>query len=98
MLSPPIAAHGESGRRIRHGRCRQCPSAGKAWDIGIFLTDLPRRAPLSPVSVELNPERRIALVSLPALGSRRLRRRVEKAVVGIVGRPTDGIGAAISRR
>ncbi|WP_055489186.1 hypothetical protein [Streptomyces sp. TP-A0356] len=57
---------------------------GMGWDIGIFITDLPRRARLYPVSVEVDTERRVALISLPALGSRRLRRRVRQAVVDIV--------------
>ncbi|MET8615676.1 hypothetical protein [Streptomyces misionensis] len=54
------------------------------WDIGVFLTDLPRRAEHNPVSTEVDSEHRIALISLPALGSRRLRRRVRQAVVGAV--------------
>ncbi|MFF0290406.1 hypothetical protein [Streptomyces sp. NPDC005262] len=54
------------------------------WDIGVFLTDLPRRAARNPVSTEVDPERRIALISLPALGSRRLPRRVRQAVVDVV--------------
>ncbi|MGV9563934.1 hypothetical protein [Streptomyces sp. NPDC003480] len=54
------------------------------WDIGVFLTDLPRRAERKPVSTEVDPEHRIALISLPALGSRRLPRRVRQAVVGAV--------------
>lgn len=54
------------------------------WDIGVLLTDLPRRAERNPVSAEVDPEHRTALISLPALGSRRLRRRVRQAVVGAV--------------
>ncbi|GHD80853.1 hypothetical protein GCM10010317_103340 [Streptomyces mirabilis] len=38
----------------------------------------------NPVSTEVEPEHRVALISLPALGSRRLRRRVRQAVVGVV--------------
>ncbi len=41
------------------------------WDIGVLLTDLPRRAERNPVSAEVDPEHRTALISLPALGSRR---------------------------
>ncbi|MFG2660126.1 hypothetical protein [Streptomyces sp. NPDC048425] len=58
--------------------------ADRDWDIGVFLTDLPRRAARNPVSTEVDPERRIALISLPALGSRRLPRRVRQTVVGVV--------------
>lgn len=52
------------------------------WDIGVFLTDLPSRMERNPVSTEVEPEHRVALISLPALGSRRLRRRVRQVVVG----------------
>ncbi|MFE9768205.1 hypothetical protein ACFYPC_27430 [Streptomyces sp. NPDC005808] len=58
------------------------------WDIGIFLTDLPRRAQLHPVSAEINTDRHMALISLPALGSRNLHSRVEQAVLGIVSQLT----------
>ncbi|MFK0263603.1 hypothetical protein ACIQU1_20010 [Streptomyces angustmyceticus] len=54
------------------------------WDIGVFLTDLPSRAERNPVSTEVDPEHRVALISLPALGSRRLRRRGRQAVIGVV--------------
>ncbi|MEV6781603.1 hypothetical protein [Streptomyces sp. NPDC051098] len=57
---------------------------GIEWDIAIFVTDLPRRAKLYPISVEVDREHRAAMISLPALGSRRLRRRVREAVVDIV--------------
>ncbi|MET7573165.1 hypothetical protein ABZT04_32435 [Streptomyces sp. NPDC005492] len=56
------------------------------WDVGIFLTDLPRRARLETISAEIDASHRVALVSLPALGFRRLRPRVKSAVVGITGR------------
>ncbi|MFJ5798750.1 hypothetical protein [Streptomyces decoyicus] len=54
------------------------------WDTGVFLTDLPSRAERNPVSTEVDPEHKVALISLPALGSRRLRRRGRQAVVGVV--------------
>lgn len=52
-------------------------------DIGVFLTGLPSRMERNPVSTEVEPEHRVAL---PALGSRRLRRRVRQVVVGVVRR------------
>ncbi|MEU6096971.1 hypothetical protein [Streptomyces sp. NPDC047079] len=57
---------------------------GIKWDIAVFITDLPRRARLHPISVEIDTEQRAAVISLPALGSRRLRRRVRQAIVDIV--------------
>ncbi|MEV6793216.1 hypothetical protein AB0M87_14705 [Streptomyces sp. NPDC051320] len=55
------------------------------WDAGVFLTDLPRRSGLRPVSVEVSLEYRIALVSLPALGSWRMRQRARRVVADVVG-------------
>jgi hypothetical protein len=54
------------------------------WDFGIFLTDLPRRAGRHPVVAELSTSDRIALVSLPALGTLRLYPRVREAVVALI--------------
>ncbi|MFC9634915.1 hypothetical protein ACFTY8_38120 [Streptomyces mirabilis] len=54
------------------------------WGIGVFLTDLPSRMERSPVSTEVEPEHGVALISLPALGTRRLRSRLRQAVVGVV--------------
>ncbi|MER7813025.1 hypothetical protein [Streptomyces sp900116325] len=54
------------------------------WEAGVLLTDLPRRAGLRPVSVEVSPADRIALVSLPALGSWRMRRRARRVVADVV--------------
>ncbi|MFG2888022.1 hypothetical protein [Streptomyces sp. NPDC048248] len=55
------------------------------WEAGVFLTDLPRRDGLHPVSVELSPAGRFALVSLPALGSWRMRQRARRVVTDVVG-------------
>lgn len=55
------------------------------WEAGVLLTDLPRRAGLRPVSVEVSPADRIALVSLLALGSWRMRRRARRIVADVVG-------------
>lgn len=57
---------------------------GIKWDIAVFITDLPRQARLHPISVEVDPRHRAAVISLPALGSRRLRRRVRQAIVDII--------------
>ncbi|WP_328430279.1 hypothetical protein [Streptomyces sp. NBC_00443] len=55
------------------------------WEAAVFLTDLPRRAGLRPVSIELSSADRIALVSLPALGSWRMRQRARHVVADVVG-------------
>jgi hypothetical protein len=65
------------------------------WDYGVCLTDLPRRAGRRPVVAELSTSSRVALVSVPALGTLRLYPRVREAVVRLVaelvaGRETGG--------
>ncbi|MEV6212439.1 hypothetical protein [Kitasatospora sp. NPDC051914] len=61
-------------------------------DIGVFLTDLPSRAERNPVRTEVDPERRVALISLHGLGSRRLRRRSGAAGGGRRRQATDRAG------
>ncbi|MEV1169795.1 hypothetical protein [Nonomuraea sp. NPDC049784] len=61
----------------------QLPESG--WDIGIFLTDLPRRLGLDAVSAEVSSDDRVALLSLPALGGFQLAGRTLEAVVDVIG-------------
>ena len=58
------------------------------WDVGVFVTDLPRRAGLRPVAAEIDNEHRLALVSIPTLGIWRLYRNVREAVVGLIAEVT----------
>ena len=58
------------------------------WDVGVFVTDLPRRAGLRPVAAEVDNKHRLALVSIPTLGVWRLDRNVREAVVGLVAELT----------
>jgi hypothetical protein len=58
--------------------------AEQGWDMAIFLTDMPRRADTQPVAAEVAAAHRIALISLPALGSVRLHARACEAVVRLV--------------
>src|ERR1700679_4112990 len=41
------------------------------WDIAVLLTDLPRRDGRDPVEIETSVDRRVVVVSLPALGALR---------------------------
>ncbi|MEW1837193.1 hypothetical protein AB0392_04470 [Nonomuraea angiospora] len=59
------------------------PESG--WDVGIFLTDLPRRLGLDAVSAEVSTGDRVALLSLPALGTFHLVDRTLEAVLNVVG-------------
>jgi hypothetical protein len=54
------------------------------WDVGVFITDLPRRAGIRPVAAEVAPGKRIALVSLPALGFFRLYAHTREAVLRLI--------------
>jgi hypothetical protein len=54
------------------------------WELAICLTDLPLRIGRHPVAGHASPTHRIALVSVPALGPARLRRRVLETALGVV--------------
>ncbi|MBV9292016.1 MAG: hypothetical protein JO222_06165 [Frankiales bacterium] len=60
-----------------------------AWDITVLLTDLPRREGTDPVEMETSADRRVAVVSLPALGAIRLNRRAERVIVAAVAELLD---------
>lgn len=64
------------------------------WDIGVCVTDLPRRTGTEPVAAEVSAPDGLALVSVPALGGLRLPGRLREAVVRLVaelhGRPPAG--------
>lgn len=55
-----------------------------AWDVGVFITDLPRRSQVRPVAAEVAVRERIALVSLPAMGPLRVYARTRAAVIRLV--------------
>ncbi|MET8155544.1 hypothetical protein ABZT47_04160 [Sphaerisporangium sp. NPDC005289] len=59
--------------------------ADARWDVAICLTDLPLHAERVPLVAQTSARRRVAMVSLPALGLRQLR-AVRAAVPGLVGR------------
>jgi hypothetical protein len=55
------------------------------WDVAICLTDLPLHTERVPLVVQTSARRRVAMVSLPALGLRQLR-AVRAVVPDLVGR------------
>ncbi|MFC6084013.1 DUF2267 domain-containing protein [Sphaerisporangium aureirubrum] len=55
------------------------------WDVAICLTDLPLHTERVPLVAQTSARRRVAMVSLPALGLRQLR-AVRAAVPNLVGR------------
>ena len=59
--------------------------ADARWDVAICLTDLPLHTERVPLVAQTSARRRVAMVSLPALGLRQLR-AVRAAVPDLVGR------------
>jgi hypothetical protein len=59
--------------------------ADARWDVAICLTDLPLHTQRVPLVAQASARRRVAMVSLPALGLRQLR-AVRAAVPDLVGR------------
>ena len=55
------------------------------WDVAICLTDLPLHTERMPLIAQTSAHRRVAMVSLPALGLRQLR-AVRAVVPDLVGR------------
>jgi hypothetical protein len=54
------------------------------WELAIALTDLPLRIGRHPVAGHASPTHRIALVSVPALGAARVRRRLLETALDLV--------------
>ena len=74
----------------------------EGWDLAVCLTDLPFRSGRRPLVADLNAAEGVALVSVPALGAMRLRRRARQAIVRLVGElveepPDAGRGGAPAR-
>lgn len=56
----------------------------EGWDLAVCLTDLPFRSGRRTLVAEVKASDRVALVSVPALGALRLRRRTREAIVRLV--------------
>jgi uncharacterized membrane protein len=74
------------------------------WDLAVLVTDLPLAEGGRPVMGEvISPTHRVAVISLPALGPRQVRRRLVESVIGVVGdlvgeQPSERTGRAGGRR
>ena len=55
------------------------------WEMALCLTDLPLRVRRRAVVGLASPTHRVALVSVPALGAARIRRRALDAAIGLLG-------------
>lgn len=62
---------------------------GYGWDVAVYLTDLPRRHKVDPILVELGPQERVALISLPALGAWRVTTRTRTLLVPLIASLAD---------
>jgi hypothetical protein len=80
-LAPPVEPTATSRELVETVR-RHLLSEG--WDLGIGLTELPLRAGHRPVSAHASATHGVGLVSVPALGAVRLRRRLRSAVLHVV--------------
>jgi hypothetical protein len=56
----------------------------RGWDLLVLVTDLPRRAGTKPVVAGIDAEHGVAMISLPALGAVRVRRRVRALLIRVV--------------
>jgi hypothetical protein len=54
------------------------------WELALCLTDLPLRVGRRPVEGQASPTHRVAVLSMPALGAARLRRRALDTAVGLI--------------
>ncbi len=61
----------------------------EAWDVVVYLTDLPRRSGTQPVVADFSMTHAVALISLPAVGWVRLRRCVRDVVVYLLRRMAE---------
>lgn len=64
------------------------------WNMTVVLTELPRRAGRRPVLADCNPEAGAGLVSLPAMGGVRVRRRARDTIAYLIVEHLWGDGEA----
>jgi hypothetical protein len=57
----------------------------RAWDLVVVLTDLPLAVARRPVVAHASPMHGVAVLSVPALGSLSVRRRLRDAVLRLIG-------------
>src|SRR4029453_4334217 len=57
----------------------------RAWDLVVVLTDLPLMVVRRPVVAHASPMHGVAVLSVPALGTLAVRRRLRDAVLRLIG-------------
>lgn len=68
----------------------------QGWDVTVLLTELPRRAGKQPIFADCHPEAGVGLVTLPAFGAFRVRRRARDTIVYLVAEHFADRGGARS--
>ncbi|WP_242900768.1 hypothetical protein [Actinomadura terrae] len=70
---------------------------GGAYDVAVFVTDLPRRYRTQPILAEVSRPEKVALLSLPALGWSHRPSRARRGVVDLVALVHDGTPPRFAR-
>lgn len=76
----------------------------QGWDITVCVTDLPMRSGKHAIMADVNSQRRVIVVSVPAFGAMNLRRRVRAVVAQLIadvhrpGTPEEGTEQHARRR
>jgi len=91
LVTPPVALSGlvDAARRVL---------LAEDWDLAVFVTDLPLRLSRRPLLTHASPTHGVALVSLPALGVRRVNRRLVDSIVTAVTALVGDEGENVQRR
>ncbi|WP_214407087.1 hypothetical protein [Pseudonocardia lacus] len=99
VVREPFEVAPSAGRVIDKARQRV---RGTRWDVAVCLTDIPLLSEAGPVVAQLGHADRVALVSLPALGGLRVRRRLHDLVLALIaevaGQPHPARVARLARR
>ena len=98
---PLVVGHVGDEEPLLQAICER--KAAEGWDVAVGLTDLPRRVGTRAVVADLDPERGVALTSVPALGVLRLPHRARDVVVRLVlellgapaASPATAVGLAV---
>ena len=72
-------------------------TADTDWDIGVYLTDLPMQHGDQPILADLDHDRRVAGLSLPAFGPFLQHHKVRHAIVRLVADLTGSADAGLER-
>ncbi|WP_246155214.1 5,10-methylene-tetrahydrofolate dehydrogenase [Saccharopolyspora hirsuta] len=82
VRSDPLAAEHSSSEELLDSVDRHRQEQG--WDFAICLTDLPLLLPKGPLLADVSTQRRVALVSLPALGAIRTYHRTYRLLTQLL--------------